>query len=114
MWADFARTGHPGEKYNKINPHLSHLNSPLEFSVDLIWPAYSPSRSPLKLFIESGGNVFVEDMRTARTELQKRRIQFWIGERFLLKRFLNITKQGQLTLQGEIYLLQGNFLALSR
>jgi len=58
MWADFARTGHP----------------------DPIWPAYSPSRSPLKLFIESGGNVFVEDMRTARTELQKRRIQFWIGQ----------------------------------
>lgn len=58
MWADFARTGLP----------------------DPIWPEYSPSTSPLKVFIESGGNVFVEDIRTARTELQKRRIQFWIGQ----------------------------------
>ncbi|PLW49300.1 hypothetical protein PCASD_02716 [Puccinia coronata f. sp. avenae] len=58
MWVNFAQTGSP----------------------DSIWPQYAPSISPMKLFIKSGGKVIVDDMRTARTELQKNRIQFWIGQ----------------------------------
>ncbi|OAV95589.1 hypothetical protein PTTG_26599 [Puccinia triticina 1-1 BBBD Race 1] len=58
MWANFAQTGCP----------------------DSTWPKYSPSTSPMKFFIENGGKVFVDDMRTARTELEKRRTQFWIGQ----------------------------------
>ncbi|KAH9454633.1 hypothetical protein MJO28_007627 [Puccinia striiformis f. sp. tritici] len=58
MWADFAQTGCP----------------------DAIWPEYAPSTSPKKLFIDHGGKVSIDDVERARTELQKRRIQFWIDQ----------------------------------
>lgn len=58
IWADFGKTGCP----------------------DPSWPEYLPSTSPMKLFIEKGGEMHVEDMGSFRTELQKRRIQFWIGQ----------------------------------
>jgi hypothetical protein len=73
-------------------------NSTLDRFLDSIWPQYAPSISPMKLFIESGGKVIVDDMRTARTELQKNRIQFWIGERNSFTNVLKFATRNRLTL----------------